>query len=110
LEYYHDFAVTKNHVIFGTTGVHIDFIKMPQLMMGRQPLAYGAKFYEEDGYFYILDRNKGIRQKPQEYKTDPFFATHVINAYEDETTVRYFISETTERQFKIQNKLVIFEQ
>ena len=86
-EYFHDFAVTKNHIIFGTTNIQIDYMKMPQLMITRTPMAFGAQFNsEDDGTWYIFDRH--VNKAPLEFKSDPFFSTHVINAFEDIETVR----------------------
>ena len=60
---------------------------MPQLMLNRQPMAFGAVWDEEnDAYFYLAPRNPKkpflTREKPKRFTTDPFFGTHVINAYE----------------------------
>ena len=86
-EYFHDFAVTKNHIIFGTTNIQIDYMEMPRLMITRTPMAFGAQFNpDEDGTWYIFNRH--VNKAPQEFKSDPFFSTHVINAFEDIETVR----------------------
>ena len=60
---------------------------MPQLMLNRQPMAFGAVWDEaNDAYFYLAPRNPKkpflTREKPKRFTTDPFFGTHVINAYE----------------------------
>ena len=60
---------------------------MPQLMLNRQPMAFGAVWDEEnDAYFYLAPRNPKkpflTREKPKRFTADPFFGTHVINAYE----------------------------
>jgi len=86
-EYFHDFALTENFVILGLSSLHIDFLKMPQLMLNRQPMAFGAVWDEEnDAYFYLAPRNPKkpflTREKPKRFTADPFFGTHVINAYE----------------------------
>ena len=88
-EYFHDFAVTKNHIVIGTTNIQIDYMEMPRLMITRTPMAFGAGFNPtENGTWYIFNRH--VNRAPQEFKSDPFFATHVINAYEDETTVNNY--------------------
>jgi beta,beta-carotene 9',10'-dioxygenase len=87
-EYFHDFAITENYIIFGTTGILIDFLKMPELMITRTPLAYGAAFYEEaECSWYVMDRKSG---EIKEYPTTPFFATHVMNAFEQEVKKSFF--------------------
>jgi len=90
-EYFHDFALTKNYIVLGVTNLEIDFMKMPQLMVNRQPMGYGALFDEEhDGSWFVIKRENNVRgfnkiqHNPPQFRSSPFFATHVINAYEDE--------------------------
>ena len=34
-DYFHDFAITQNHVLFQLTSLKIDYMKMPVLMMNQ---------------------------------------------------------------------------
>ena len=95
-DYYHDFAITENYIIFALLSMKIDFLKMPQLMLQKQPLAFGAA-YEEDaeGVFYVVNRKTGKLAK--RFRAPPNMSFHVLNAYESGNRV----SEFFERKLSI---------
>ena len=88
-DYYHDFAITENYIIFALLSMKIDFLKMPQLMLQKQPLAFGAA-YEEDaeGVFYVVNRKTGKLAK--RFRAPPNMSFHVLNAYESGNRVSEF--------------------
>lgn len=83
-DYFHDFAITENYIVFALLSMKIDFLKMPQLMMDQQPLAFGAA-YEDDaeGVFYVVNRHTGELTK--RFKAPPNMSFHVLNAFEQDT-------------------------
>ena len=83
-DYFHDFAVTENYIVFALLSMKIDFLKMPQLMLQQQPLAAGAMYDDEaEGVFYVVNRHTGDLKK--RFKAPPNMSFHVLNAFEQDT-------------------------
>jgi len=91
-DYFHDFVITENYVIFELISMQIDYLKMPELMVNGEPLAAGAGFDDTlKGTFYIADRR--TKKVLKRFRSLPNMALHVLNAFEEDTKVIY---DTTE--------------
>jgi len=86
-DYFHDFAITNNHVIFQLTSLKIDYMKMPLLMLNQEPLAYGAFFdHEANTTFYVQNRTNPTGN-PKSFGAPTALNFHVIHAYETDNKV-----------------------
>lgn len=81
--YMHSFGLTQNYVIL----VQYPFVVKPiDLLKEKKPFIFNFKWRPERGtLFTIVDRKTG--QVRTTIKTDPFFAFHHVNAYEEGDTI-----------------------
>lgn len=78
--YVHSFGLTENYIVFA----EFPWVVNPlELALSGKPYAENYKWKPEQGTrFFLVDRRTGEASDPIE--TDPFFAFHHLNAYEDD--------------------------
>ncbi len=78
--YVHSFGLTENFIVFA----EFPWVVNPlELALSGKPYAENYKWEPQRGTrFFLIDRRTGKASKPIE--TDPFFAFHHLNAYEDD--------------------------
>lgn len=78
--YVHSFGLTERHIVFA----EFPWVVNPlDLALSGRPYAENYKWEPERGTrFFLVDRATGSVSKP--IKTDPFFAFHHLNAYEED--------------------------
>ncbi len=77
--YVHSFGLTERHIVFA----EFPWVVNPlELLLSGRPYAENYKWEPERGTrFFLIDRATGRVSDP--IKTDPFFAFHHLNAYEE---------------------------
>ena len=77
--YVHSFGLTENHVVF----VEFPYVIDPkELLLHNRPFARNLEWRPDIGTrFFLVDRESGDVKR--EMETEPFFAYHHINAWED---------------------------
>lgn len=88
--YMHDFSITKNYIVFTAYPLILD----PRGLMTGKKSFMGAHKWEPKRKTKIYVINKKNGKVVSQLLTDPMFAFHHINAFEDNNEIKLYLSDS----------------